>query len=156
MVGDHICPNIGGIFSLKPFNLTGIAGGLLFISHSFDESLLKQYNKKGHFPHEFHAKNVLFIHSHQPDSLEMYFSNQPDNLYYLYLHVLLGFTSLSRNHKSNHFPKHNSPTRSSSGSHALCFNSLSSHDCCGGATYSSPVAPHSGARVRWVVVVVRT
>ena len=31
---------------------------------------------------EFHAKNVLFIHSHQPDSLEMDFSNQPDNLYY--------------------------------------------------------------------------
>ena len=23
-----------------------------------------------------------FIHSHQPDSLEMDFSNQPDNLYY--------------------------------------------------------------------------
>ena len=23
----------------------GLAGGLLFISHSFDESLLKQYNK---------------------------------------------------------------------------------------------------------------
>lgn len=42
------------------------------------------YNIKGHFPHEFHAKNVLFIHSHQPDSLEMYFSNQPNNLYYLY------------------------------------------------------------------------
>ena len=41
--------------------------------------------KKGHFPHEFHAKNVLFIHSHQPDSLEMYFSNQPDNLYYLFV-----------------------------------------------------------------------
>ena len=39
-------------------------------------------NIKGHFPHEFHAKNVLFIHSHQPDSLEMDFSNQPDNLYY--------------------------------------------------------------------------
>ncbi|WP_314882473.1 hypothetical protein, partial [Filifactor alocis] len=27
-------------------------------------------------------KTALFIHSHQPDSLEMYFSNQPDNLYY--------------------------------------------------------------------------
>ena len=82
MVGDHIYLNIGGIFSLKPFNLTGIAGGLLFISLSFDEPLLKQYNKKGHFPHEIHAKNVLFTYSHQPDSLEMYFSNQPDNLYY--------------------------------------------------------------------------
>ena len=46
MVGDHIYLNIGGIFSLKPFNLTGIAGGLLFISLSFDEPLLKQYNKK--------------------------------------------------------------------------------------------------------------
>ena len=46
MVGDHIYLNIGGIFSLKPFNLTGIAGGFLFISHSFDEQLLKQYNKK--------------------------------------------------------------------------------------------------------------
>ena len=45
MVGDHIYLNIGGIFSLKPFNLTGIAGGLLFISLSFDEPLLKQYNK---------------------------------------------------------------------------------------------------------------
>mgnify|MGYP006911863029 CR=1 FL=1 len=43
MVGDHIYLNIGGIFSLKPFNLTGIAGGFLFISHSFDEPLLKQY-----------------------------------------------------------------------------------------------------------------
>ena len=43
----------------------------------------KNSNKKGHFPHEVHAKNVLFIHSHQPDSLEMDFSNQPDNLYYL-------------------------------------------------------------------------
>ena len=47
MVGDHIYLNIGGIFSLKPFNLTGIAGGFLFISHSFDEPLLKQYNKMG-------------------------------------------------------------------------------------------------------------
>ena len=46
MVGDHIYLNIGGIFSLKPFNLTGIAGGFLFISHSFDEQLLKQYNTK--------------------------------------------------------------------------------------------------------------
>ena len=46
MVGDHIYLNIGGIFSLKPFNLTGIAGGLLFISLSFDEPLLKQYNEK--------------------------------------------------------------------------------------------------------------
>ena len=46
MVGDHIYLNIGGIFSLKPFNLTGIAGGFLFISHSFDEPLLKQYNQK--------------------------------------------------------------------------------------------------------------
>ena len=45
MVGDHIYLNIGGIFSLKPFNLTGIAGGLLFISLSFDEPLLKQYNE---------------------------------------------------------------------------------------------------------------
>ena len=45
MVGDHIYLNIGGIFSLKPFNLTGIAGGLLFISLSFDEPLLKQYSK---------------------------------------------------------------------------------------------------------------
>lgn len=45
MVGDHIYLNIGGIFSLKPFNLTGIAGGFLFISHSFDEPLLKQYKK---------------------------------------------------------------------------------------------------------------
>ena len=43
----------------------------------------KNSNKKGHFPHEIHAKNVLFTYSHQPDSLEMYFSNQPDNLYYL-------------------------------------------------------------------------
>lgn len=42
----------------------------------------KNSNKKGHFPHEIHAKNVLFTYSHQPDSLEMYFSNQPDNLYY--------------------------------------------------------------------------
>ena len=48
MVGDHIYLNIGGIFSLKPFNLTGIAGGLLFISLSFDEPLLKQYNKSRH------------------------------------------------------------------------------------------------------------
>lgn len=48
MVGDHIYLNIGGIFSLKPFNLTGIAGGLLFISLSFDEPLLKQYNKNRH------------------------------------------------------------------------------------------------------------
>ena len=46
MVGDHIYLNIGGLFSLKPFNLTGIAGGLLFISLSFDEPLLKQYNHK--------------------------------------------------------------------------------------------------------------
>ena len=46
MVGDHIYLNIGGIFSLKPFNLTGIAGGLLFISLSFDEPLLKQYKQK--------------------------------------------------------------------------------------------------------------
>ena len=45
MVGDHIYLNIGGIFSLKPFNLTGIAGGLLFISLSFDEPLLKQYKE---------------------------------------------------------------------------------------------------------------
>jgi len=45
VVGDHIYLNIGGIFSLKPFNLTGIAGGLLFISLSFDEPLLKQYNQ---------------------------------------------------------------------------------------------------------------
>jgi len=45
VVGDHIYLNIGGIFSLKPFNLTGIAGGFLFISHSFDEQLLKQYKK---------------------------------------------------------------------------------------------------------------
>ena len=45
----------------------------------------KNSNKKGHFPHEIHAKNVLFTYSHQPDSLEMYFSNQPDNLYYLLL-----------------------------------------------------------------------
>ena len=45
---------------------------------------IKSSNIKGHFPHEFHAKNVLFIHSHQPDSLEMDFSNQPDNLYYLF------------------------------------------------------------------------
>ena len=52
MVGDHIYLNIGGIFSLKPFNLTGIAGGFLFISHSFDEPLLKQYKKieTGHSP----------------------------------------------------------------------------------------------------------
>ena len=42
----------------------------------------KSSNIKGHFPHEFRAKNALFIHSHQPDSLEMDFSNQPDNLYY--------------------------------------------------------------------------
>ena len=46
----------------------------------------KNSNKKGHFPHEIHAKNVLFTYSHQPDSLEMYFSNQPDNLYYLNLY----------------------------------------------------------------------
>ena len=45
----------------------------------------KNSNKKGHFPHEIHAKNVLFTYSHQPDSLEMYFSNQPDNLYYPFL-----------------------------------------------------------------------
>ena len=43
---------------------------------------IKSSNIKGHFPYEFHAKNVLFIHSHQPDSLEMDFSNQPNNLYY--------------------------------------------------------------------------
>ena len=47
----------------------------------------KNSNKKGHFPHEIHAKNVLFTYSHQPDSLEMYFSNQPDNLYYLIFHL---------------------------------------------------------------------
>ena len=46
MVGDHFYLNIGGLFSLKPFNLTGIAGGFLFISHSFDEPLLKQYNQE--------------------------------------------------------------------------------------------------------------
>ena len=50
MVGDHIYLNIGGIFSLKPFNLTGIAGGLLFISLSFDEPLLKQYNQSKRGP----------------------------------------------------------------------------------------------------------
>ena len=42
----------------------------------------KSSNIKGHFPHEFRAKNALFIPSHQPDSLEMDFSNQPDYLYY--------------------------------------------------------------------------
>lgn len=49
----------------------------------------KNSNKKGHFPHEIHAKNVLFTYSHQPDSLEMYFSNQPDNLYYPYYDLLV-------------------------------------------------------------------
>ena len=58
MVGDHIYLNIGGIFSLKPFNLTGIAGGLLFISLSFDEPLLKQYNQSK--PVEVHR---LFVSS---------------------------------------------------------------------------------------------
>ena len=46
---------------------------------------IKSSNIKGHSPHEFHAKKVLFVHSHQPDSLEMDFTNQPDNLYYLYV-----------------------------------------------------------------------
>ena len=58
MVGDHIYLNIGGIFSLKPFNLTGIAGGLLFISHSFDESLLKQYKSKA----ALLMQNGLFVY----------------------------------------------------------------------------------------------
>ena len=31
----------------------------------------------------FMRKRSFFVHSHQPDSLEMDFSNQPDNLYYL-------------------------------------------------------------------------
>ena len=52
----------------------------------------KNSNKKGHFPHEIHAKNVLFTYSHQPDSLEMYFSNQPDNLYYQYIKRRIAFT----------------------------------------------------------------
>lgn len=43
---------------------------------------IKSSNIKGHSPHEFHAEKVLFVHSHQPDSLEMDFTNQPDNLYY--------------------------------------------------------------------------
>lgn len=55
---------------------------------------IKSSNIKGHFPHEFHAKNVLFIHSHQPDSLEMDFSNQPDNLYYLLFSArMLGYVN---------------------------------------------------------------
>ena len=61
-------------------------------------STIKSSNIKGHFPHEFHAKNVLFIHSHQPDSLEMDFSNQPNNLYYHFLRLFTGlvfFAALS-------------------------------------------------------------
>lgn len=57
---------------------------ILALEDYFSLTNAKDYttNIKGHFPHEFHAKNVLFIHSHQPDSLEMDFSNQADNLYY--------------------------------------------------------------------------
>ena len=54
----------------------------IFTHTFFPIAPTKNSNKKGHFPHEIHAKNVLFTYSHQPDSLEMYFSNQPDNLYY--------------------------------------------------------------------------
>ena len=63
MVGDHIYLNIGGIFSLKPFNLTGIAGGLLFISLSFDEPLLKQYktNRYTHSNLNAYSDFVNFI-----------------------------------------------------------------------------------------------
>ena len=50
---------------------------------------IKSSNIKGHSPHEFHAKKVLFVHSHQPDSLEMDFTNQPDNLYYQYFLLYL-------------------------------------------------------------------
>ena len=62
MVGDHIYLNIGGIFSLKPFNLTGIAGGFLFISHSFDEQLLKQYNKNRYGGNEVYSmRHIGFV-----------------------------------------------------------------------------------------------
>ena len=44
----------------------------------------------------FIRKLSFFIHSHQPDSLEMYFSNQPDNLYYL-LYLELRFELYDKN-----------------------------------------------------------
>ena len=69
-----------------PIDISVKAAATLKQTRGLDERevhTIKSSNIKGHFPHEFHAKNVLFIHSHQPDSLEMDFSNQPDNLYYL-------------------------------------------------------------------------
>ena len=39
----------------------------------------------------FIRKLSFFIHSHQPDSLEIYFSNQPDNLYYpFFVYIFIG------------------------------------------------------------------
>ena len=53
----------------------------------------------------FIRKLSFFIHSHQPDSLEIYFSNQPDNLYYRYLFlslISLGGTAFGRPHFCSH------------------------------------------------------
>ena len=68
-----------------PIDISVKAAATLKQTRGLDEkevNTTKNSNKKGHFPHEFHAKKVLFVHSHQPDSLEMDFTNQPDNLYY--------------------------------------------------------------------------
>ena len=66
--------------------------------------------------------------------------------------MLLGFTSLSLNHKSSHFPKHTLPLAVAQGFKLRVLHSLSSPDPCRGATYSSTIALHSCARFRWVVV----
>lgn len=82
-----------------PIDISVKAAATLKQTRELDERevhTIKSSNIKGHFPHEFHAKNVLFIHSHQPDSIEMYFSNQPNNLYYpdIYLSAPLPWSFL--------------------------------------------------------------
>lgn len=54
--------------------------------------------------------------------------NKTTRTTHLYVHMLLGFNSLSWNHKASHFPKHNSPTRSSSWTQASRFNAQSFMD----------------------------
>ena len=59
-----------------PIDISVKAAATLKQTRGLDERevhTIKSSNIKAHFPHEFHAKNVLFIHS-----------RQPDNLYYLY------------------------------------------------------------------------
>lgn len=85
-------------------------------------------------------------------SINLHHSTTKPETTHLYLHVLLGFDSLSKNHKASHFPKHTLPLavaqglelralmHSHSGIQASLFNSLSSPDCCGGTTYSSDFA----------------